>query len=488
MLWPLLCHIYVEMIKGRDSRPAAEFLRKYAHLIGPIDNLNETVTNELNGQSNETTNRSSGEQLETQQQCNYKDTEFPLPSSTTKIVFATATDQTKSESQLNTNLSAAKQTDIKLNSNNISDYFMDLVQSLSLCLRIDEIESIEITRNFRSAKYEMVLSLQSLYAMKHFLAKSGHVIILHILQNWFSLDIREFLIDSESENDEDTQNDINMESSEMVNNSVESNGIEANKRVNSNDDSEYFDFHETTNLRLGATHNEIRFLLTKVESEIKTMNRLNRTFDSISDNTDLSNKSHSFPVSSIVDSLHTVQSERQSFNVVQNKYLQNVRASVIRSRKLELPIRVFNLINTNHQLSSCDIDKNECHLVCGFHDSTIKLWQLNQSKMRGKKPFSPFSNRLCEWCLDNCESDTSSSSSSSDNDSDDELYNKTNQIKRTPITGLFVKQKSMTNNKRCGINVTGINYRSKRDQKREFMSQRCESNILYVYFSLFSSC
>ncbi|XP_055322002.1 uncharacterized protein LOC129578004 [Sitodiplosis mosellana] len=468
LLWPLLCHIYIEMIKGRDSRPAAEFLRKYAHLIGPVDNLYSPVVSEVNGQPHANQTQTEQQQQQQQQQqpdSQHKDITSPPPtSSTTQIIFASedANDTMRTKSS-----ATARKSDIELNSNDISDYFKELVSSLSLCLRIDEISSIDIARNFRSAKYEMVLSLQALYAMKHFLAKSGHVIILHILQNWFSLEIREYLNELEHDSDEDMDDINDIDTNDVSNNGIENNGSD----LHAHSDGEEFDFRDT-NCRLNNSHSEIRNLIAKVESEIRTVNGMNKSISSLSGDTSTANRADSFPTSSLADCLPSVAPDRKSFSVVQNKYLQNIRASVIRSRKLELPMRVFNVLNADHQLSCCDMDKDECHLVCGFDESTIKLWQLNQSKMRGRKPFSPFSNRLCDWCLENCET---SSSSSSDIDSDDDTSN-VQRRKRTPVMGLFARQRTKSP---CmdGMGATGSRRKSKRKQRQEFMQQRHEDNI-----------
>lgn len=458
LLWPVMCHIYIEMIKGRDSRPAAEFLRKYAHLIGPVENLYSTVASELNGQAH-------GNQTQTEQQSDsqHKDiTSPPLTSSPTQIIFATDDSDTSRIKPT----SCARRNDIELNANDICDYFKELVQKLSLCLRIDEISSIDIARNFRSAKYEMVLSLQAVYAMKHFLAKSGHVIILHILSNWLSLEIRESLNELEKDSDEDIDDVDDIEKNDVSNNGIENNGSD----MHAHSDGEECDFRDS-NCRLNNSHSEIRNLITKVESEIRTFNGMNKSITSLSGDAGMANRADSFPTSSLADCLPSVAPDPKSFSVVQNKYLQNIRASVIRSRKIELPMRVFKVLNADHQLSCCDIDRDECHLVCGFDESTIKLWQLNQSKMRGKKPFSPFSNRLCEWCLENCES--SSSSSSSEIDSDDDTSN-VQRRKRAPVTGLFARQRTKT----VGETVTGSSRKSRRKQKREFMERRHEDNIL----------
>lgn len=448
LLWPLMCHIYIEMIKGKDSRPAAEFLRKHASLIGPVENANSPVANELNGQSQDNQPSQQPEQ-QTDTQRKESSSGLAQPSSTTQIIFVSSDGKSSKSS------SSPNKSDTELNCNDISDYFKELVQSLSLCLRIDEIESIEIANNFRSAKYEMILSLQSLYALKHFFAKFGHVIILHILQTWFSLDIREFLNESDNEDDDD----MDVEQNERTNNCPEKNGTDT--------DSDDFDFQDST-YQLRNTNKEIKNLICKVESEIKTINGLGATM-----RVDPTNKTDLFPTPSLADCLPTVMPNRQSFTVVQNKYLQNVRARVMRSRKMDLPTRVFNLINVDHRLTSCDIDRNDCHLVCGFNDSTIKLWQLNQSKMRGRKPFRPFSNRLCEWSLDNCDS-----SSSSDSDNDSEEYDSL-QPKRFPITGQFFQRRTPLKPSYLA-KITGTFPRNKREEKREFMDRRCEDNILYV--------
>lgn len=160
------------MLKGRESRPATEFIRKYAYLIGPIENLSAPV---VKNSSPEHNNEQEPHDIFV----------APTPSATTQIIF--------------------QQDDADEN----CDYFKELASSLSLCLRIDELECIEITRTFRSTKCDIVLSLQALYAIKHFFAKKGHVIILHILHTWFAFEIREALIDSEiDEEDFDDDGEI----------------------------------------------------------------------------------------------------------------------------------------------------------------------------------------------------------------------------------------------------------------------------------------
>lgn len=461
LVWPLLCHMYAEMIKGRDSRPAAEILRKYAHLIGPIENLYSPVVSEMNGQPHANQTQTESQQQDSQ----HKDaTSPPLPSSTTQIIFAPDNaDALRSKAMPGTRMN-----DIDLNSNDISDYFKELVQSLSLCLRIDEINSIDIARHFRSKKCDMVISLRSLYALRNFFSEDGHVIILSILNAWFSFEILELLIDLEKDSDEDMDDADDMEFNDVSNNGIGNNGSDVNQ-VHS--DSEEFDFRDT-NCRLNSFNREIRSLITKCESEIRTVNGMNKSI--ISGDTGLANRADSFPTPSLTDSLPTITSARKSFSVVQNKYLQNVRAAVLRSRKLDFPMRVFNVLNADHQLSCCDVDPDECHLVCGFDEATIKLWQLNKSKMRGRKPYSSFSNRLCDWSLEDCES---SSSSSSDIDSDDGASN-VQRKKTPPVLGLFARKPTKARVEDPSEIFDRNPNKSKRKVKQEFMEKRHEDNIL----------
>lgn len=138
ILRPLLCHLYIELLKGKDSSVALEFLKKFADgVIGPVESIANPLPNKING------------------------------SSLTQITFLNETE----------------------NENSTQQYFKDLVQLMSQCLRIEDLDHMELTRNFRYSKYEIELSLKSLFALKHFLVKNGHVLLLHVLQTWFWFDV-----------------------------------------------------------------------------------------------------------------------------------------------------------------------------------------------------------------------------------------------------------------------------------------------------------
>lgn len=427
LLAPMMCHLYVEMIKGKDSKAATEFIRKFAHIVGPVADLNRPV-NEVNGElhdDNESHDANSQDRT----------TSPRYASSLTRIVFAPIDDDNSIYSKSPPHNA---QPDLDYN---IDDrkYFMELVQTLSQCLRIEELDAFDITQKFRSSKSEVILSLKAVYAIRRYL-ETAHVLIMQIFQQWFSVEIQECVNEqSECEEDFDDLYDI-----DDVSDGVEQNGSEAKHNEVDVD---------LANCRLDNSHSEIRNLIKHVESEIKTVNGLKK---SISVDAALA--------TSTADNIPATKPERKSFSVVQNKYLQNIRASVIRSRKFDQPMRLFNLLNADHQVSGCDIDRDECHLVCGFNESTIKLWQLNQSVIRGRKPFSPMVNRQCEWCLENCES-------SDEIDSDDDTPT-LQPPKRPSVSGLFVRQRPV---QQCSAKSSAY---TKKEKLRTFYERRHEHNTL----------
>lgn len=426
-MWPLMSHIYIEMLKGRESRPALDFLRKYAYLVGPIENQECPAATKQNG--------SKSESADDEAQPQPAQSPPPPPA---QIVYTVPPDDTDE-------------------ANAVNSYFKELVQSLSLCLRIEEIETADIVRRFRNAKYEMSLSLQSLYAIKHFLAKNGHVLILHILQTWFSFEINEALIDSDAD-EADADEEANVSGKSEAPADGDSSDVEASG---------------------AGAHNEIKKLLSRTVREIKTLNGLSKQCSSKAGEgvaaaalAEHNEKNDIFPVSSVDSEPSPLNHTQHNFNVVQNKYLQNMRASVIRSRKMETPMRVFNVLNADHQLCAADVDAFDCHLACAFNDSTIKLWQLNQSRIRGRKPYGAHASRRCEWSLEHCESSSSSSESSSESSSDEDAAQSGGSeeaFSQRKKKRLFAKRKN---------NTERAKRKELRQQKKTFTEQRCDENIL----------
>ncbi len=45
LLPPIVCHLFIEMLKGKEWRPAHDFLRKYACLVGTVAEVTQVRTN-----------------------------------------------------------------------------------------------------------------------------------------------------------------------------------------------------------------------------------------------------------------------------------------------------------------------------------------------------------------------------------------------------------------------------------------------------------
>lgn len=72
------------------------------------------------------------------------------------------------------------------------------------------------------------------------------------------------------------------------------------------------------------------------------------------------------------------------------------------------------------RLACADVDPLDCHLAAGFDDSTVKLWQINQSSMKGRKPYASHLRRMCTWNLDYDCLDLSSTDDDEDEDDADD--------------------------------------------------------------------
>lgn len=349
LLCPILCHLYIELLKGKDSHPAIEFLKRFAHIVAPVDNLETPLASKINGSAVSSVATHSSDNDTAAAGGSSAGTNGVTPSATTQITFLREPE----------------------NEHTTHGYFKNLVQLMSTCLRIDELDSMEQTRTFRYGKYETELSLQALYALKHFLIKNGHVIILHVLQTWFLFDIIDGFEGPVDEDEALYGADSDTELTDMIDLDLNASKPRVNSELNVN------------------AHNQ------------QALFKRPPTFAKPAAVAPASNRSRTNVAADIK------QEENPKWN--------HVRRAVLKlSNRSEEPIRVLKVVNSDNRLSCGDVDPSECHLVCGFGDSTVKLWQLNHSTIGGRKPFARFATRTCEWSLTNYDVD------SSDDDDDDD--------------------------------------------------------------------
>lgn len=167
LLPPLVCHLFIEMLKGKDCRPAHEFLKKYSVLVGsvqevPLQKINGTDPNSINPQPIIFTQHQSTQTF--QQNFHQK-----LPST----------------SKLQPHLTQLNVDEQKL------CFFRELITNLSCVRRLEDVKDNKIIINFRSCKYKAQLAKKSLTILNNYLTKHGHVLIIQILHVWFTMDLYE---------------------------------------------------------------------------------------------------------------------------------------------------------------------------------------------------------------------------------------------------------------------------------------------------------
>ncbi|XP_075147831.1 will decrease acetylation [Haematobia irritans] len=306
---PLLCHLYVELIKGRETKAAVDFLRKYSHLVAPVDTYEAPFPTKING-------------------CSVPSVDGNLESGWQHLNIRFAREAfTDDEPEL--------------------DFFMKLVQKLSACQKLETIEQDPEVAQFRSSKYEIHTNEAVANALKTFLEKRGHVLILNLIYTWIHIHI----IDNEVKQlSEDT-------------------------------------------LFMPTDEDDDEEMVTVVKS---------KSHSSSSERS--SNKRPAEEAAGDMQNIKTEMDASESKEMHQNvqdclKTLKECREQVFKN-PLECP-RIVKIADKNQGLTSASIDPLECHLVAGFNNSVIQLWEMNQRSTRGKNIYDRFSTSHCRWTINN---------------------------------------------------------------------------------------
>ncbi|KNC24975.1 hypothetical protein FF38_11860 [Lucilia cuprina] len=158
---PLLAHLYIELIKGRETKAAIDFLRKYAHLVGPIETYEAPFATKINGCS--------------------------LPSNDGNL------DSGWQHLNIRYTREAFAEEDPEL------DFFMKLIQKISSCQKLDTLELDPDVAQFRSSKHEIHTCESVVNILRRFLEKRGHVLILNLLNTWIHIHIMDHEIRQHTE-------------------------------------------------------------------------------------------------------------------------------------------------------------------------------------------------------------------------------------------------------------------------------------------------
>ncbi|XP_017143001.1 TAF5-like RNA polymerase II p300/CBP-associated factor-associated factor 65 kDa subunit 5L [Drosophila miranda] len=311
---PMLCHFYLDLLKAREAKGAGELLRKYAHLVAPVEHYDGPMPTKING-------------------CTSADSTF-------HIRFAREAQDTG---------------DTEL------DYFMNLLQILSGCIKLETAEADDTVTHFRSSKYELHTTSQVVDKICGYLQRRGHVLVMNLLYTWVHVQIVEneqrvfsedhlmgLTDDVDAEDVEDgTTGTFSIRSEQKPGKSI----AEKNSRKRPAEDP-----------------------IIKLENDIKKD----------------------------PDGAEFTEAARSQLNV--DGCLETLKSctSQVLKAQIELP-RFLKISECTRGLTAAHVDASECHMVAGFDNSSVQLWQLNQHSCRGKSFYRRYPQTQCPWELNNCD-------------------------------------------------------------------------------------
>ncbi|XP_045496473.1 TAF5-like RNA polymerase II p300/CBP-associated factor-associated factor 65 kDa subunit 5L [Colias croceus] len=167
LLTPLLCHLYLEMLRGGHGGPAQMFLKRHSVSLPQKDlSYHQPIDGNL---PSALYRPNSLEQLFNSLQNGTIDNETPE-----------------------------------------KDYMNQLLEDIGSVYTLQEIETRPTIAAFRSCKFDICLSQDSLNVLKAYLAKHGHVLLIQVLQTWFHIDVNG---ENSKNNAEDEEEDESKENS-----------------------------------------------------------------------------------------------------------------------------------------------------------------------------------------------------------------------------------------------------------------------------------
>ncbi|XP_041968461.1 TAF5-like RNA polymerase II p300/CBP-associated factor-associated factor 65 kDa subunit 5L [Aricia agestis] len=146
LLTPLLCHLYLEMLRGGHGGAAQMFLKRHSATLPQKDlSYHQPIDGNL---PSALYRPNSLEQLFNSLQNGTIDNETPE-----------------------------------------KDYMNQLLDDIGTIYTLQEVESRPSIAAFRSSKYDIYLSQDALNMLKAYLARHGHVLLIQVLQTWFHIDL-----------------------------------------------------------------------------------------------------------------------------------------------------------------------------------------------------------------------------------------------------------------------------------------------------------
>ncbi|XP_021694087.1 uncharacterized protein LOC5576112 [Aedes aegypti] len=476
---PLLCHLYIEMLKGRDWRPAILFLRKHATLLGKIEpsaaasSSSPLIMNQkINGTVEE--QQASGISVSTVQNSVIVFSPEPVPASG----------------------GAAK-----------LETFKQLIQKLSQITRIQDLENDPQTLRFRSCQYEVRLGSASVAALRRYLSKHGHSLILQILRNWFyfeTSDDKDFVDFSPDMGSAKAYKKPRLTSTsnglDLLNGlPMEMDALEAAPEPE-------YDFAEHTEaenrkflLRNGFSGEYIQFKVRELNGAGGgglDGGGISMDLDDDDDEDDsayLPALEEIPPPASIKPEVFIDGDPQPQFQddisgmfrrVTAEERLRKLRECTEKLNRFQTPLCIYQVENVDDRLTSVAIDEDSCHLASGFEDASVVLWSVNRSTQIGRKPYAGLRERRCSWNVTCCDSSFSEEEEDDDDDEEDEQdqggggrdYDDPGES--SGGLGNLFRCKSQAEVQRLNKLLPVYSRRlSKRERWKQFMSRKCSENV-----------
>ncbi|XP_050349504.1 TAF5-like RNA polymerase II p300/CBP-associated factor-associated factor 65 kDa subunit 5L isoform X1 [Nymphalis io] len=173
LLTPLLCHLYLEMLRGGHGGAAQMFLKRHSASLPQKDlSYHQPIDGNL---PSALYRPNSLEQLFNSLQNGTIDNETPE-----------------------------------------KDYMNQLLDDIGTVYTLQEVESRPSIAAFRSCKYDIYLSQDALNMLKTYLAKHGHVLLIQVFQTWFHIDINNENRKNPEDDEEQTDDERNVNSVNCV--------------------------------------------------------------------------------------------------------------------------------------------------------------------------------------------------------------------------------------------------------------------------------
>ncbi|XP_058059567.1 uncharacterized protein LOC131210353 [Anopheles bellator] len=474
---PLLCHLYIDMLRGRDWRPAIEFLRKHAPLVGKTEPTNAAAANLPPSLSNQQQklNGTIDEQREAGS--------LPPPAAVQSsiIVFAPASPGADAGRM---------------------ELYKQLVHKLSQVTHLQEYDSDPLLVQFRSCQTQLRMRSPSIAALRQYLAKHGHSVLLQTLRTWFCFETVEDKNFSDYSPEVGGQrrlgcsqraangrltNGGNMDVDESYPDAVETSG-----RMHEYDFAEHTERENERYLLLnGFTKSYVRHRMLETENGASG----DRLCDDEEDD-DTDEETARSVIGRIAEPMISDEHPESDGDVgalggmfprrlTTQERLRRLRESANKVALYQRPLCVYRLENVGHQLTSVAIDSNCCHVASGFEDSTIMLWSTNRSTQMGRKPYACFRDRQCSWNVTACDSRFSVSEDSDDDDDADDgdgertarAYSDGTSLQEDGAGGSMFDGTSRGDRARMNKLLPPYNRRqTKRERWKKFLERRCLEN------------